>query len=521
MSWHCSRQRLPGTLLALVAVFVGCSGDNTSLDGGPPATGTISFDGAPPWSLELAPGDVKDVGVSASAGLTAISLGLDGEYGDGWLELPKVATTDGHAIVRLHAPSSPATFHLIASANKATSARMDVAVSANGFATLHVIPFYTGRRPVPIVVASAFLKAACRDLAALPAKDGSPIVVGTPGETLVLEHIPAGGHVAVTVRIAHYATGCVDIDALAPSATRDVPITVYDRPIDLAATDLNSTLTFKPEPIDSAAWTSAMGFAGNQTLDAFSPGGTGDGKRLLDAMAQAIADPSDKQAFLLQRSNMQWDSSTSAWVVARGTLRTPAGKWLMQGIPSTQQDLAFKLKAGASAGSANVTLAHLGPINALSGGLSAPIPFSWVADADDSLHLKGSVQILPTKLAAASADVLAVIDVPSSSDVASALAIKIDCKGLGAALAQNGYAFAKCDASCTASLCSTALGAMWKSAGDTSSSLAEQTLVSITATLQATVGEFAEPQSFSGAWLGQVTTSKTNFLSKGLATGSQ
>lgn len=472
-------------------------------------------------SLEIVPNGVVDVGISAPAGVTAISLGLDGDYGDGWIESPKVTPADGHATVRLHAPSTPANYYLVASANKVTAARLYVAVSANGFATLRVVPLYTGRRPVPIVVASAFLKAACRDLAALPPKDGAPVVVGTSGETLVLDHVPAGGHVAVTVRIAHYASGCVDIDALPPDATRDVPISVYDRPIDLAKTDLDSTLTFKPDSTDRDSWIASMTLAANQALESFAPVSPGDAKHLLDAMADATASPQDKQLFLAQRTAMQWDAIVSSWLGSHGTLRTPTGKWLSSNLDMTQQDFAFHLKASISQGYADVTPATLGPLLAPNAGITAPVPFTWVADSNDALHLEGSFDIAPTKLVTAAADVAAAKDVPPATDVASALALTIDCKGLGAALTQNGYAYGTCNGQCAATLCTTALASMWKAAGDLSSTLAEQTVLGITAAVQGTVGDLAEPQSFSGAWIGQVTTPNAKFASKGTATGAQ
>ena len=65
-----------------------------------------------------------------------------------------------------------------------------------------------------------------------------------------------------------------------------------------------------------------------------------------------------------------------------------------------------------------------------------------------------------------------------------------------------------------------ATGAMWKTAGDVSTTLSEQTVFAITASVQATVGDYAEPQSFSGAWIGQVTTPQSKFASKGSATGA-
>ena len=56
-------------------------------------------------------------------------------------------------------------------------------------------------------------------------------MLGTYGEKLVIPSVPVDGQVAINVRIALYATGCVDVTSLTPNVTQDVTVTVFDLPL--------------------------------------------------------------------------------------------------------------------------------------------------------------------------------------------------------------------------------------------------------------------------------------------------
>ena len=57
---------------------------------------------------------------------------------------------------------------------------------------------------------STFVETTCAALGNKPV-DGSPMKIGTYGETLLIDSVPTDGQIAVAVRIAHYATGCFDL----------------------------------------------------------------------------------------------------------------------------------------------------------------------------------------------------------------------------------------------------------------------------------------------------------------------
>ncbi|HEX7601597.1 MAG TPA: hypothetical protein VF316_08330, partial [Polyangiaceae bacterium] len=212
MSLACRRLLLPAVLVVLSAACSG-AGSGAAPVGGDAQAAALSFD-VDGGVLTATPSQEVKVGILSHGTIGSVTLSLDGDYADASLD--RATTTvdgsgDGEFVLR--APSVPATFSVVAVAS-GVKARLDVAVSRDGFATVRVTPDYKGKRPVPIVAASVFLQTTCADLAKLPPKDGAPLVVGTPAETLVLPKVPAGAAVAVSVRIAHYASGCVDLDAL-------------------------------------------------------------------------------------------------------------------------------------------------------------------------------------------------------------------------------------------------------------------------------------------------------------------
>ncbi|HEY2369699.1 MAG TPA: hypothetical protein VGH87_25045, partial [Polyangiaceae bacterium] len=214
-------------LLIGAAVLGGCSSAGIISPGPDGGSSSLSFDGEGP--LTLSPNDTAVIDLSGM-GVPSATISLAGNYLDAFLDADNVDLGGGHATITLQAPSSPTTFSVLASAGPQT-ARLDVSVSATGFATVRVSVDYEGKRPVPIVAASAFVETTCAQLAGA-ATDGSPLVLGTYGEKLVIPSVPTDGRVAISVRIAHYATGCVDVSSLTPDETDDVTASVYDLPLD-------------------------------------------------------------------------------------------------------------------------------------------------------------------------------------------------------------------------------------------------------------------------------------------------
>ena len=486
-----------GALFALVAVFLPACG-TADVGYRQPTNGvtsSVTFD--QDGVLALAPSEI--VAVNLHSDVDTVTLSLAGDYLDAFLDSDSVDTSSGQGTFKLHAPSSPSTFSILAVAGNA-SARLDVAVSATGFATVDVTVNYTGDRPIPEVAASVFLETTCAQLDGA-AMDGSPLVLGTQGEQLVIPSVPTDGHVAVAVRIAHYATGCVDIASLSPNETHSVTVDVFDLPLDLAGTTLETraspSLRSSPTRPPSPA-TSTKRFRAQCVAAAFPTTQT-ESYDLLDAMGAASTSLSD---FAAARSSMGWNSATQSWLDAHTpTLTARASAWLHASANAGLGDLTGHLAADPM--TPTFTPKTLGALDATKAGISAPVPFSWTGQPADVLSVTGNVTIVPSALACAGADVVAQTDVPTSTGVATALALGIDCTGLGSTLVPTGYGFDTCDARpCVAALCVSALDAMWSSGAAALSKPSEALTLAITVAAPVQVGDTANVTSFMGAWVG-------------------
>jgi len=477
----------------LLACNAGTVPQNTG-DGGV-AAGSLRFD--MDGVLTLTPGQSVTVGLTAGAEITDVTLSLEGDYGDASIDANRVQLSGGRGSFELRAPKTPSTFALRAtSAKPAANARLDVAVGRDGFGTVRVTASYKGGRPAQQAWGSAFLKSSCKDLAKGTPKDGAPLVAGAIGVPFDLKSVPAGGNVAVSVRLGHYSVGCADVADLPPNGTRDVSVDVYDLPLAVDAVDLEARLTFTPDTTEQAAWDGRMDAASQLVIGKVAPIGTpqDDATRLLDAMATVAQNPAFGQA----RSG-GWDGKTATWLSQRPSVRTTVLGWLSAGKASTLADVLFHIGPGPADQQASLALA------VKDSGLTIEVPFSLATDADDTLRLEGPIAVAPTAVVAHAADARAAADVAQATDVPSALAIKVDCAGLAQALL-NGqtYAYGACNAGCLEQLCSGGWAAIWKGAREASSKAGDTSTVVVNASGKATVGDAAEPAALSGAWVGQV-----------------
>jgi hypothetical protein len=516
------RVALGAAVLGVVACSAACSAGSSngatntpSTDGSTP-TETLTFASA--GELTLLPLEAQAVSIGLTGADAQVQLWLSGEYADASLSDGTVTTSGGSASFTLHAPSVATTFSIFARAPGAADARLDVAVSASGFATVSVVTAYAGKRPMPAVVASVFVTSKCADLAGELATgtlaDGAPSVTGSLGAPILLESVPAGSHLAVSVRVEEYAAGCVDLDALPAAATDDVTLTIVDRPMALGRTNLAVRFSVDVDSAAQGGATAMLDDAIQNAEAAFVAGSNGDADALLDAMTASVPAGSTAQ-FRAAREQNGWDATTAAWLGAQGTsLEALVDGWLRDGAMNAIGDVTAQLSVTAeqTGGEASLAVDTFSTLDATAAGVSVPSPFSWTADANDVVHLAGALRIAPTALVCTAAAAPATAAVPGSAGVPSALATSIDCAGLATALlGPTGSSYDGCDAGCTTALCATALGAMWQAAHDSSTTTSDFVALSMTTSAPATVDDDAAPASFSGAWVGQAQSSQSEF----------
>jgi hypothetical protein len=375
---------------------------------------------------------------------------------------------------------------------------------------------YEGKRPIPIVAASTFVETTCAQLAGA-AVDGSPLVLGTYGEELVIPSVPTDGQVAVSVRIAHYATGCVDIPSLTPNETHDVTVSVFDLPFDLKDTTLETRSTFTPNASDAAALASYFsGTVSTAVLSASFPSTGSEAAQVLDAMAAASTSASD---FASARNADSWDATTETWMSEHPpTLSSRVSNWLSEASLQGIGDLIGHLASDPM--QPVFTPEMMGTLTASAAGLSAPLPFTWSGGSNDVLSISGAVAIVPSQLACGMADLSAQTDVPLSTGVASALGLEIDCSGLATALSQGGYAFDTCDASCMTGLCQSALATLWSGGATALSQPSDVLTLSLNIAASAQVGDIANVQSYLGVWVGSFAHGTSTIGTAGVAKGA-
>jgi hypothetical protein len=509
--------------LGIFAVAYGCRGSAPSLALSPPVgsdAGVIGpdlkFDVKPGLACAdgegicVAPSQVVTFEIEATPG-TAVSLSLQGDYADAALTAQEVTVTGSPAGVSLESASTTAAFSIVATAARGgngQSLALNVTVSQSGNATIEATPTYTGHRPDLDVYASDYVLSTCAEITAAPDAGAGTWVEGAKGVAIPLG-VPAGERVAVDVRIGHYAFGCTDVDPLVPNAITTVPVQVFDVPLALSLTNLTAVLTFTPDMTAQNNWLAVAQAAVARVESSFFSAATpdaGDGSALLDAMRAAIVAPADQAQFDQLRQSGGWDATTASWLSSHApSIARRAATWLTT-AESALGPLTLHI-GGEPSGqtTAPVTVVSFGSLTWVAAGIAQPAPFQWTADANDTVHLSGTITLTSTPLFAHQADAQAAASVTGATGVASGIAIGIDCTGLASSLVGSGVSYGSCGAACTANLCNAGLTLAWNNATTPAAGGADVISAAITASAPADVGDEAEPAYVQGGWLATLT----------------
>jgi hypothetical protein len=513
-----------GVLLGSLAGLLGCSAQDASPDT-PTTTGTdkntttsidaaLSFEDAP--SIDLAPGEVREVTVMVSPPAAYdVYFALRSAPNDAYLDASLVtAGDDGRASVKLHAPGSASSFSLRAFINNGPTAELPVTVSKQGVGGVEVVPQYDGPRDVTQWIASVIIGTTCDSLAGqLPGDVKGALIATAPlMQDPIIQSVPVGPKLAITVRAGHFAWGCADAHNITAGVTTKVKIHVVDVPVALDQTSLDVALDYAP---DAAAYTPIVDGARATFLDAFFPAGSKESALLLlDTMASLAPDPA---AFAKERDAAGWDTlAATHFQSLPAPLRSRMDEWLDLGLGASTPQITGHLSAIPGVqGEALFQVTELGGIDAAAAGVPADHVVQWSSQPGDKVLLNGTLYWLPSRFVGAACVSGAAMDLGFKGTMADALAQVTECGDLAAKLGQAGA----CDAMCLADLCRSALDQRWQNARDASAASGTVGTVDIGATGQLVVDDTAVPLSLAGSWLGKVSDGGATASCSGNVTG--
>lgn len=504
---------------ALAVVVTGCG-----MDAGALATGDAGGSGggagaAPELALRfdvnaplmLARRESRIVGVLADPpGDHWVRFALLGD-GDGMPGDASLDATDrrtdltGRAEVTLTAPSVPATFLVRASVGAITTT-LPVAVDASGITSLTVVPLYSDKREITTWMASVHANTTCGAVEGTPPNDGPYRAMAAFGEEPLVEGVPAGVPLAVTLRAGQFAGGCTNLPSAIEGQENRVPVTVLNRPIQLSQSQVD--LVFGVDGPNAEARTAFEAVIESSFATLF-PADVSDVATLLDSM-QAALEGADRTAFRSARGAAAWDArvTTAFGERASNFLREPLSRFLSLGLSSGRENLV-EARIEAVEGEleqARVTLQRVAAGSPEEAGFSSEFDARWQADAADDVLIGTGFAFSAPALLIALAEEPAIAEVPASTSVAGALAALTPCEELAAVLVEYGQAdgvsYTGCDVECTRALCEAGIGALVDRFArldpDATSS------IEIAATGHAAVGDDAELAGLDGSWVGNL-----------------
>ncbi len=487
----------PTGRLATLILCVSCSGETTPPSEFDPSlakdTSLVSFDDGVLTTASI--GQALAVKIHAQKSSMRLSAWLEGDYADASLASDDLLVQRSIATIQVNPPSRPREFTLVVQDDGGRHNSIRIRASANGDASLRVIPRYSGRRAVPDLWAVVFPDRTCDD--AIRSDDfESKYFVSNNSGVLSFDHVPAGKQLAVVARVRSYAFGCVDLRPLAPNSSSDLTVTVRDEPLTLSRTELDATLSIQFDTQASLGWDTIQKTAINRLLDAFATTQVPEEDQLLDAFERVSVFHQGELA--TRRVQGAWKSIAASWVSSHGYIRSPASKTL--GLAKSAATGPMNVRITSATDGATVAVSTFGVVPA-GAFFQANSTFTYVAGADDSLTLGGVLKLDPVGMMATVGDARAGQDVSGVTGIADSIRKSLSCTQFAEALQANDST-GLCGVSCLTDICNKSISDMWSRA---LVAAAYMVRLDITAGGKATIGDHAEPSAFDGTWVGSAS----------------
>lgn len=459
-----------------------------------------------PSSLRLSPGESSEIEIIVDPPeRRKVQLALLGDTGGAYLDRSEIWThpSTGRARVTLTVPATSEYLLLRASVGRAFR-ELEIDVRNEVFGTLRVDVRYSGFRTIHQWSVAVLPGKTCTrtnldtanysdpfDAVPLPPQDGRPAF-----EPFDVINVPTQRWVAVLVRGDRLAFGCRDDIRIDVSREQSVRIALTDRPLQLDALDLPLALGWDP----SAEMSSSFEVVVERMMAAFTSGAARDLDALLGEMQRlsetpdAFAHAATAEGWLTRWANAYPDT----WLSTR--LRA----WLARSV----QDLFVgDLVTGRLHGSDDVRglgwleLWSFGGVTPRAIGVPPQFNVELAAETSDRLRLETRLLWRSSRLLASLADAHAIPPSGGTPGVPQTLAELLDCSTASGLLAgEDGMGFETCDVECLATLCRSALGQMWRNAGNAVPEISE---LSLSGSGVTEIDDRAVPIAVQGSWVGR------------------
>ena len=473
----------------------------------------------PSTTISLAPGSSIEVFVAVEPpGNYVIRFMLLGDSLDASLDASRRQTSDdGKTSVLLNAPGSPAAFRLGATAGSGANAEVAVSVRNLGLANLRVSPSYKGLRNTPSWTASAVAGVKCTEIPGEPHEDGPIVGVAVDGDPVLLDSLPVGPIIAVTMRSNSSVGGCTELADLAPDETRGVTVPVYDMPVRIADTRLHIKLSISS---DGGELRPLFDELTESFLYAAFPTDIPTGTTLLDAI-QSLLSATDE--FEIARQSMGWDAIATAWLdVAEHNPRDHIRAWIRRGLQPLYDGELLSGLLTAAFGSGTLALLSLDSfygIPIVSSGVPQNHIVSMSVEPGDTMLSGGKITWLPSRLIGAAGDNGA-REIEGLDSAHAALSHIVNCNGLTSQLVAGLGVSLSCDKLCLETVCDDAINRIWSRSCNHSGLSLNTVQSSFAVSGTAAVNGYASIEGLDATWVGTMVYNASETLVRGSAIGT-